>query len=356
MLRGVIGLGTAFVIAAATCAGAVYAAQSPASTEEAPNLHTQGTNEIHAEAGTAELQQEQQADQTSAQQPELLTMTIRAGEAASMEEASFIENGRLYVSLRSLADEFGSEMVWEAPEISLHTAIDDSITFTVDHPTMQVNGNTYTMDVAPLIKDDRIYLPLRHAAELMHASMEWDDETKTAVIEQVPLYTIQQGDTLIEIANKLGIKRGLLKERNGLSSNALVAGATLKTVIPQAIVEKLPSPELVLLAKIIEVEAGYESFEGQVAVGNVIMNRVNSSAFPDTIQEVIYQPGQFPPAAKGMLEDLDPDEDALDAAKAVLDGEMLVPGALYFHNPNVSGGYFNTLETVKEIGNHRFVK
>ncbi|GIQ70263.1 LysM peptidoglycan-binding domain-containing protein [Xylanibacillus composti] len=360
MLRGVTGLGAAIIVAAATFSGSAYAAETPANTEEPTNVHMQES--LHEEGAPTErdassTQPDQVAEDTAETTPDPITMTIQVGKDASREDAVFIENDRVYVSLRSLADEFESEMVWDSPKISLHTAIGDKIVFTVDDPTMQVNGKTYTMDVTPIIKEDRIYLPLRHAAELMHASMDWDAAAKTAVITQVPLYTIQQGDTLRVIAEKHGVKAGLLKERNGLASNALIAGNTLKTVIPQAIAEKLPSPDVVLLAKIIEVEAGHESYEGQVAIGNVIMNRVESSLFPNTIEAVIYQPGQFPPAAKGMLENLEPDAEALKAAEAALDGEMVVPGALYFFNPNVSrGGYFDSLETVKDIGNHRFAK
>lgn len=349
MLRGVTGLGAAIVIAAATFAGSAYAAETPASTEQPTNIHS--VDMPQEVAGTPSGEQDE-----NSWEPKVLT--IQVDEANSQdEEAAFIENDRVYVSLRQLAHEFKSEMIWHSPKVSLTTAMGDDIAFTVDDPTLHVNGNTYTMDVTPLLIEDRIYLPLRHAAELMHASMQWDAATKTAVITEVPLYTIQSGDTLNAIAQKHQVKVGLLKERNGLTSNALVAGERLKTVIPQAIAEKLPSPELVLLAKIIDIEAGHESFEGQVAVGNVIVNRVASSLFPDTIEDVIYQPGQFPPAAKGMLENLEPDEDALKAAEAVLDGEMLVPGALYFYNPRVSGGgYFDKLETVKDIGSHRFAK
>ena len=103
-----------------------------------------------------------------------------------------------------------------------------------------------------------------------------------------------------------------------------------------------------LLASIIFCEAGNQSYEGQVAVGAVVMNRVRSSSFPDSIEEVIYQKGQFVPAGTGWLDKVRDSggytDSALNAAKDALAGANPVGNCLYFDK----GGYG------MRIGDHYF--
>ena len=103
-----------------------------------------------------------------------------------------------------------------------------------------------------------------------------------------------------------------------------------------------------LLASIIFCEAGNQSYEGQVAVGAVVMNRVRSSSFPDSIEEVIYQKGQFVPAGTGWLDKVRNSggytDSALKAAKDALAGVNPVGSCLYFDQ----GGYG------MRIGDHYF--
>lgn len=74
-----------------------------------------------------------------------------------------------------------------------------------------------------------------------------------------------------------------------------------KTKKTKKVKKKYTKSELCLMASIINCEAGGESFQGQVAVGIVVMNRVKSKGFPNTIKGVIYQKGQFSPVHNGML-------------------------------------------------------
>ena len=94
-----------------------------------------------------------------------------------------------------------------------------------------------------------------------------------------------------------------------------------------------------LLASIIFCEAGNQSFEGQVAVGAVIMNRIASGAYPNTIEGVVYQPGQFGPAGSGWLDQIRGtagySASAMQAAEAALAGQNPIGGCLYFDQ----GGY-----------------
>lgn len=108
------------------------------------------------------------------------------------------------------------------------------------------------------------------------------------------------------------------------------------------------SSDLDLMASIIYCEAGNQSYEGMVAVGAVVMNRVNSSSFPNTISEVIYQSGQFTPASSGTLASALANgvpSTCYDAAAAAMAGENPVGSALYFNAGSGSG---------MQIGDHQF--
>ena len=89
-----------------------------------------------------------------------------------------------------------------------------------------------------------------------------------------------------------------------------------------------------LLASIIYCEAGNQPYEGQVAVGAVIMNRVKSGSYPNSIEEVIYQSGQFGPAATGWLNSVRSSkgysQTALQAAGDALNGSNPIGNCLYF--------------------------
>ncbi|NHN31871.1 cell wall hydrolase [Paenibacillus sp. S3N08] len=108
------------------------------------------------------------------------------------------------------------------------------------------------------------------------------------------------------------------------------------------------------LARIIYSEARGESFEGQVAVGSVVMNRVQSSEFPDSISEVIFQPGQFTAIDDGQYW-LTPNKSAYAAAQEALKGTDKTKGALYYYNPELATSTWSKARaTIKKIGNHVF--
>lgn len=113
------------------------------------------------------------------------------------------------------------------------------------------------------------------------------------------------------------------------------------------------------LAKIIEAEAEGEPYLGKVAVGSVVMNRVEDDWFPDTIEEVIFQKVnktyQFSPVANGRIDRITPSEDAYKAAEEALNGEDPTNGALYFYNASISSDKWIRTRTIStEIGQHKF--
>ncbi|AZR72627.1 cell wall hydrolase [Anoxybacter fermentans] len=115
--------------------------------------------------------------------------------------------------------------------------------------------------------------------------------------------------------------------------------------------------DLEWLARVIYAEARGEPYEGQVAVGAVVLNRVKSHQFPNTIREVIFQPGQFSSVANGQIY-LTPNATAYKAARDALKGKDPTFGALYFYNPKTAKNldWFRTLKITVKIGNHVFAR
>ncbi len=116
------------------------------------------------------------------------------------------------------------------------------------------------------------------------------------------------------------------------------------------------SNDLNLLARLIYAESRGEPYTGQVAVGAVVLNRVKSSSFPNTISGVIYQSGAFSVVNDGQI-NLTPNETAKKAAQDALNGWDPTYGALYYFNPKTAtNSWIWSRPLTVQIGNHRFCK
>ena len=114
------------------------------------------------------------------------------------------------------------------------------------------------------------------------------------------------------------------------------------------------SSDLYLLAKTIYAEARGESYTGQVAVGAVILNRVASSKFPNTIAGVVYQKHAFTAVSDGQI-NLEPDKTAMNAAQDAMNGWDPTYGCIYYYNPAVAtSSWIFGRQTVTTIGKHVF--
>ena len=116
--------------------------------------------------------------------------------------------------------------------------------------------------------------------------------------------------------------------------------------------------DLQLLARAINGEARGESYEGQVAVGAVILNRVKDSEFPNTIAGVIYQPGAFTAVSDGQINvPIDENSTVVKAAQDALNGWDPTNGCVFYFNPNTATSSWIWSKTiVKTIGKHHFCK
>ena len=121
----------------------------------------------------------------------------------------------------------------------------------------------------------------------------------------------------------------------------------------------LEAQEYQVLLKIVEAEAGGEDQTGRLLVANVVMNRVRSDRFPNTVSQVVYQRdggrAQFSPISDGRIDQVSISQDTVEAVSRAMNGEDASAGALYFRAVNSSSGWFDqSLNRVLEYGNHIF--
>ncbi|HEY8391734.1 MAG TPA: cell wall hydrolase [Capillibacterium sp.] len=177
-------------------------------------------------------------------------------------------------------------------------------------------------------------------------------------------YQVRWGDSLYTLAQRYGTEINTLKAANRLSGDQIWAGGklwiperqpaaqTTRAAAPAGVSER----DLYLLARLINGEARGEPFTGQVAVGAVILNRVKSGKFPNTIAGNIYKAGEFESVANGQLWQLLTGS-ALKAAKAALSGWDPTGGALYFYNPAKIHNPYSWIwsrPVINRIGRHVF--
>lgn len=116
--------------------------------------------------------------------------------------------------------------------------------------------------------------------------------------------------------------------------------------------------DLQLMARAINGEARGEPYEGQVAVGAVILNRVKSSQFPNTIAGVIYEKGAFTAVSDGQINvQIKEGSTVLKAARDAMNGWDPTGGAIYYFNPSTATNkWIWSRPLIKTIGKHRFCK
>ncbi len=144
-------------------------------------------------------------------------------------------------------------------------------------------------------------------------------------------------------------KNGLVVDGIVGKKTAAAMGITLTTDD-----SSVSNNDLYLLAKCVYAEARGESYVGQVAVAAVILNRVKSASFPNTISGVIYQPWAFTAVNDGQI-NLEPNQTAYNAARDALNGWDPTYGALYYYNAKTATNkWIYSKTTTVTIGNHVF--
>ena len=158
------------------------------------------------------------------------------------------------------------------------------------------------------------------------------------------------------------------QKKNGLTADGVVGKSTYKALGMTSSYEILAgqssgstgnvggfsSSDVYLLAKTIYAEGRGEPYVGQVAIGAVILNRIRSDAFPNTVSGVVYQKHAFTAVSDGQI-NLTPNETAMKAAKDAINGWDPSGGALYYYNPAIAtSSWIFDRQTVTVIGKHVF--
>lgn len=233
---------------------------------------------------------------------------------------AFLLNGITMVPARVVSTALGCDSIsWdEAASTAVINKGGFSVSLTKDRSSALVNGKNVKLDAKSSIYADRFYVPVRFIAETFGCDVLWDKDT----------YTVEITDENIKVPDNVIGRR------------------------------EYSDDDIYWLSRIINAESAGESMRGKVAVGNVVLNRVESHLYADNIYDVIFdtQYGvQFTPAANGTIYN-EPSGDSIVAAKRAFLGEENVGNCLYFLNPRISTNFWivNNRTFYKTIGNHDF--
>ncbi len=231
----------------------------------------------------------------------------------------FIIDGTTYVPLRFVSEALSAdEVLWDGAKATA-TIVNGNqmIQLRENQRYAYVNGKQVALQGAMLLVNSRAFVPVRFVSETFDATVNWDGEYFTVDIW-----------------------------KNGIA------------VPSNMIVRYYTEDEIFWLGRIIEAESRGEPLRGKIAVGNVILNRVKSREYPDTIYNVIFDRNhgvQFQPAANGTIYNT-PSADSIISAKRALRNENYVGNSLYFLNPRKSSNFWipNNRPYYTTIANHDF--
>jgi len=226
--------------------------------------------------------------------------------------------GTVYVPVQRFADLFGRfhTTYTEATEQVVITGTNLSITVRVGDPYITVNQRIFYTGKKVLSLGGWIFVPLTSMCRAMNAKVTIREGYYDAFITSGDPTKVSWADTYYD------------------------------------------STDLYWLSRIISAEAKGEPLAGQIAVGNVVLNRVRSQQFPHTVKDVIFDTKygtQFSPVAVGTIYQA-PTESSVRAAKICLEGYTLSTKMLYFFNPRISTSSWieRTRPYIMTIGNHKF--
>ena len=243
-------------------------------------------------------------------------------------------------------------------------------------PTLTVDGQPVPADVAKTYRGDTTYVALVPMSECLDSTIQskWDAGTRTATVHNDKLVlTAKAGDLYLTVNGRYLYTPEGIQIENGkimVPLSALVKafdgsltwnGTTGMTAVTRGSgaaksgEQYYNADDLFWLSRVIYTESGNQPLEGKMAVGNVVMNRVNHPSFPGTIEGVLAQKNQFTTYWSGHIGRSSPNAESVIAAKLVLDGGVVeeVKNALYFDSA-VNSWASRSRTCVAVIGGHRF--
>ncbi len=274
--------------------------------------------------------------------PRAVPVTV---DGTRLSVAGYVEGGVTTVPLRTLLEAAGGwEVRWDR-KYGQAVAVSGSAVVAAKpgERSVTVNGGTRQAPAPVYILDGRTYVPLRAVGEALGWDVAWDAALGGAAV----VTRTAQAEPTRPVGASPAVTRP--------SAPSEAEDPEEEPSRPSGWTEE----DLYWLSRVISAESGGEVLRGQIAVGNVVMNRVRSREFPDTVKEVVFDARdavQFEPVSNGTIYDA-PTARSVEAAKAVLNGaESVVGESLYFYAPALSQGvWINENRTYyTTIGCHRF--
>jgi len=237
-------------------------------------------------------------------------------------------------------------------------------------PDITVNGTSVGHLAARVTANGVIYVEAGPILEVLYPdiSLTTQDGHLTAISGDLSFHAIEDdcyflvNDRYLYVPGGVILQDGevllpvdVLAEALGCSvqGNAEGQDIVLKQVEPAVNGRAYNEDDLYWLSHAIFAEAGNQPMKGRIAVGTVILNRVADPTFPNTVEEVVFQPNQFSPVANGTIY-RDPDKDSIVAAKLCLDGVKEADDCLYFNVTTMYSWADRARTYFCTIGGHNF--
>lgn len=244
-------------------------------------------------------------------------------------------------------------------------SIDESIAEA--YPTVLIDGKKY--EGYAYISRGTTYVAVSEMSAVLGAeSVTYGEKTvvgykgKEIAFDPAEYVVIHGGDLFVpirEIAAFFGYNVGWSGQRMEVTLNTPGPQSSNQNVEEKTEKTEYTQDELYWLSRIIQAEAGGESFLGKLAVGNVVLNRVRDSRFPSTVYGVIFDCSigvyQFSPVANGTVYNT-PSADSVEAARQCLGGKVVAKDALFFMNGAIADTAWiaENRPYIMTIGNHQF--
>ena len=293
------------------------------------------------------------------------------GKYLNPDTAPFIINSSTYVPIRFISEALNINNIKWDPTSNSVTIKNKNTTLIlfINKNYAYINNEYKQLDAAPIIANSRTFVPIRFISECFNTTVNWDNDTQTVIIQSKKQSTSNNQTQKPNNSSSNNSNNTPQKPNNSTSNNS-----SSPTQKPNNSTNSNSSnttqnsntnstygnydDAVYWLSRIIEAESGGEPFKGKVAVGEVILNRVKSDEFPDTIWSVIFDDKfgiQFEPVANGTIYNT-PSNESIEAAKTALNGSNYVGNCLYFLNPKVAESTWITKnrEYYTTIANHEF--